>query len=227
MLLTLPDGNILQEDNILQNIFAGDRRYPLSTIALYDHTIGNLHNAVRQIDVLSLCALNAFSFHRAADTMGNIWNQRYFIEDQIANITIEPFQVYWARMQEDQIQGQIGIISNCLENIEAAVDGLGPVGTSKLAHRLRPNIIPLYDSVINKRWFHFNQMDPWNDYLNAVFFGQNLDANFQGICNPANLNCLQNVRGQIGNHFINLSLLRIWDIVLWWVAQNGFPGQLQ
>lgn len=194
MHLYLPGG---EKYSITESI-ALINKYSRATIALYDFSNKGPHDELEDIDILSLNALNAFNNRSAGTVMANIWYHCTEIEEQITSITKENFY----QLSEQNLYEEIDRISYALYQVESLVNGLGPVGASKLLHRLRPNIIPLWDNEVDK-WYEYLENDNWRTYLNEVF-DLIRDAN--------NLMVLKEIRKRVN---LNIHLLRIWDIILW------------
>lgn len=86
--------------------------------------------------------------------------------------------------------------------------GVGPTTASKIMARKRPNLIPIYDSVIADLVGMPNSAEQWMLWF-AAFHGENGKSFTQK---------LRNIRKASGQE--HLSLLRVLDIVLWMEGQD-------
>lgn len=167
-----------------------------TAIALYDLTNPGPHDEISEIDVLSLYALNAFGPRPRFDPIDYMWDFRENIPPLIRPVT----KTLVEELSKEEYDEQIEMLSYALRRVEE-VKYFGEVSTSKLIHRLRPNIMPIADSKVRK-WFG-RSFDKWETYLQAVYYY---------VTEENTLECLLTVQKALP---IRLPILRIWDIILW------------
>jgi hypothetical protein len=170
---------------------------------LYDRTNPGPHDDVSAIDVLALNALNAF--RKAPMTpMTSLWVNRGSIAETASAITSTDY----ARLSDAELESELPKVSAALGTIRSC-EGVGDVGAAKLLHRLRPNIVPVYDNRIWHSWYADTRLDPsWKTWLRRVY---------SEVRTPQNRECLARLQGSLD---VPLPTLRIWDIILWQRSLN-------
>ncbi|MFO8072040.1 MAG: DUF6308 family protein [Polyangia bacterium] len=160
---------------------------------LYDLTNDGPHDDLRPIDLLSLNALNAFAGSSPMTAMENLWKERGKVEAMVSKVTKEPLDELSATDLAD------GTRRLC-EAIEAvtAIKLWGDTRASKLMHRLRPNICPIWDDRVGTKWYA--SRSKWTDFVEAVH---------ENVLGP-NREDLQRLAEKC-----RVPLLRAWDILLW------------
>jgi hypothetical protein len=194
MILTLPNGRTLSFEQV-KNTIATYRRECPAVIDLYDRTNEGPHDEVTAVDLLSLNALNAFR-GPPMTPMTEAWVNRSEIVPLLKKVAKEPVEVLNNEALERESLSLRRVLS-CVENSL----GLGYVPTTKLVHRLRPGLTPIYDSK-TKAWYR-GIPGTWHPWLLMVY---------KHVLAPANKEVLKAVQRDLD---VNLSLLRIWDIILW------------
>ena len=199
--IALPAGETLSFESArrrVANYLRPEREGPASD--LYDGTnAAGPHDEVDAVDLLALNALNAFAGGGAMTHMAALWKKRSEVGACIRPVTKTPFQ----EIPPEQLDGEVQILANALKDIdELGIGGWGGGGTrvAKLVHRLRPNIMPLYDVLVGE-WFTKDELKTWESYLKAVY------------------GCLKGKETKEGlvilSRRFELPPLRIWDILLW------------
>lgn len=198
--LCLPDSSRITRNNAVSivNDYLKDGQ---SAIDLYDKTIiYPYHNEINEIDILSLNALNAFSGVPAMTAMDSIWKKKTAIEEFVKCVPAEGLEYY-----RDNLDPIVKPLTDVLLEINK-VPHWGYPGTraTKLLHRLRPNIMPIWDKWIGT-WYK-GKDNEWDIFLNET-------------CKDIlkNIECLKAVKSMCFNK-VDISILRVWDIILW---QNG------
>ena len=191
--VTLPDGKVLSVVEATDRV----KQYNPAVFDLYDRPSSGPHDELLAIDVLSLNALNAFGPGAPMTAMTAVWEKRDDINELAAGITKKNLELLTA----SEIDEALPRLDEALEYIDA-VRGFGYTSTSKLLHRLRPNITPIWDSRI-QNWYHNYARDKtWTPWLRQVF---------QDVLK--NRHCLETIRADLRLDF--LPIVRIWDILLW------------
>jgi hypothetical protein len=130
--------------------------------------------------------------------MTNAWQKRHEIELPLRGITKAAL--------EELALPQLRLQAKLLDVAVCAIDDVGGFGftsSSKLLHRFRPNITPIWDGKIANWYPNAKPNEPWEQWFNTVF---------DQVLSPENQACLKAVGEQLGP---KVSLLRIWDMILW------------
>ena len=169
-----------------------------AAVDLYDGTNTGPHNEIRQVDLLALNALNAYVGTAPMTPMEALWKRAKLVQPLVAVITPQKFE----ELSEAEVEAQVPKIYAALAEIERT-NGFGGGGTraAKLLHRLRPNIVPIWDALIGE-WYG-GSTQPWPDYLRAVY---------RSVREGENLEFLKSVSVPLP---YEIWTLRRWDILLW------------
>jgi len=201
----LPDGRRLPYTDVQATVEQYRTAYP-AVLDLFDQTNPGPHDEIMAIDLLALNALNAFG--GPIRPMTSMWQQRQEIVQNIPEITTAPLE----NLTEQQIECALPTIDKVIKQIDS-VRGFGDTATSKLFHRLRPNVGAIWDSRV-EGWYpptgSRGGPGSWIPWLRTVY---------SQVREPESRECLQAVQRSLD---VPLSLLRIWDIVLWQL--NPTPG---
>lgn len=169
-------------------------------VYFYDGTNSGPHNELEIVDLLALNALNAYAGAQPAEVMSNQWAQKDKIDLLIPAITTQNV----ADLEEHVVEREKKKIQRLLNKIEEArLWGGAGTRTAKLAHRLRPNIIPLWDSFVGE-WYSGPQQE-WPSYLD--------DSLADIVRNNKELKKLATL--VLEETAVRISIVRVWDIVLW------------
>jgi hypothetical protein len=201
--LTLPNGVELTGSQAFETASAYRRDNP-AVIDLYDLTNTGPHDELRPIDVLSLNALNSFGQRSPAGPMTNLWVARSSISEVIRPIS----NADHSELGEPELAAQIPLIDRALLRIDAERN-VGDVTASKLLHRMRPGLVPIYDS--QTRVFYRRDLPndvKWPPYLACIF---------SWLRRTDNAACLKEIQAAFNPR---LSTVRIWDIILWQFSWN-------
>jgi hypothetical protein len=106
-------------------------------------------------------------------------------------------------LSDDELDVEAERVGAALAFIDR-IKGYGDTATAKFFHRLRPNLGPLWDGRVG-RWYGRCDWTPWVRRVYAE------------VREPGTLRCLLAVRAQ---ECPQLSLLRIWDLLLWQWAEE-------
>jgi hypothetical protein len=169
-----------------------------AAIDLYDGTNTGPHNEIRPVDLLALNALNAYVGTAPMTPMEALWKRAKMVQPLVAAITLRKFE----ELSQAEVKREVPKISAALAEIEKTT-GFGGGGTraAKLLHRLRPNIVPLWDALIGE-WYGGSTQE-WPDYLHAVY---------QSLWDGENLEFLKSLSIPLP---YEIWTLRRWDILLW------------
>jgi Family of unknown function (DUF6308) len=115
--------------------------------------------------------------------MTELWVKRGSVEAAIVPVT----KVAVERLSELDVETQVTAVSAALCVIDE-VRGFGSTATTKLLHRLRPNIVPIWDQWV-KAWYPGADCQrSWSAWLRQVY------AN---VREPENLACLFTARASL------------------------------
>jgi hypothetical protein len=207
MPLTLPNRNVLTENQVRDRLSAYQDDCP-AVLALYDVTNPGPHDELLPSDLLSINALNAFGRHVFPMTpMTAAWVQRRDIQALITPITRRDFE----QLTPAEIESELPLLRDALNRI-AHVKGFGDMAASKLLHRLRPNIAPIWGSWVGEWYPESEYKDSWVLWLRRVY---------ADILASENRACLELVRQELPRR---LPLQRIWDILLWQLGAHATPA---
>lgn len=189
IVITEPQAGGLVRDYMTENPAVTD---------LYDRTILRPHDEVEPVDVLALNALCAYDGSSPMTRMTRIWQSRARISSLIRPVTTEDL----ISMQHGALDGTAAVLAKALDQAQT-IPELGGSGTrvAKLFHRLRPNIMPIWDKRVGARYGGVEE--PWKEFIAAVHSHVREHA--------ASLLVLSNE--------FNLPVLRIWDIILWQIGR--------
>jgi hypothetical protein len=224
--LTLPsaknlsDAETLPFDDALRALVAYDEENP-AALALYDGTNTGPHNEVTKLDVLSINALNASPW--PATAMTDLWGRRGEISSAVSAVTREDI----GALPDEELGEQLHRVADALIVAQGGKNSEAYAKAAKLLHRLRPNIVPLYD---NEVWGVYAnaglENDPtWHAWLRQVY---------SDVRSPRNAECLAALRDEFSTRLSALpdksharpTVLRIWDIILWRKARSHpWPGR--
>lgn len=194
-ILSLPNGDLLSTADVREILGAYMRECP-AVLDLYDGTNLGPHDELLPIDVLAVNALNAFGPRAMPMTpMTAVWVRRHAIESRVGPIT----RLEIERLSQAEIEGALPLVVDALVEIDD-VRGFGSTATTKLLHRLRPNITPIWDTRVEK-WYPEEAKQDWTPWLRRVLSDV-----------VANRACLEAERDRLP---YRLPLVRVWDIVLW------------
>ncbi len=196
-LIRLPDGTLRTASDLLVNVVERYLREQHAVVPLYDLTNVGPHDDVEAVDLLALNALNAFIGRPPMTPMTAMWASRATIPPLVTLVSKEGV--------EHLSEGDLPLEAAKLEKVIRAVEvvkGFGSTRTAKLIHRLRPNLMPIWDIEVGK-WYNGYYQLPWKDWLLRVY---------QDVREPDTLQGLKWIQGQLPD---SLSLLRVWDILLW------------
>src|SRR6266545_3090526 len=193
-MLTLPDGSNLTLDEVLETVDAYSKNWPC-VFDLYDSPDSGPHDDLRPIDLLSLNALNGWGNGQPMDAMTNAWLERDRISRAVAVVCITPLE----QLTDAEAEAEVPKIAAAIEAIDD-VKGFGPTTAAKLFHRLRPNLGPIWDRRM-KKWY--DPKEAWVPWVRRVY---------SQVREPQTLRCLLTARKHLR---CPLSVLRVWDVVLW------------
>ncbi len=165
---------------------------------LYDGTNKRPHDNILEVDLLALNALNAFVGAAPMTPMEALWKNRTAIQRLVAKITTTPVE----DLSDMMVEAELPKVVAALKEIEKT-KWFGGAGTraAKLLHRLRPNIVPIWDALVGE-WYR-GASQPWREYLRAVY---------EDVRRPENRRFLKSLRLPTSG---KVSILRLWDILLW------------
>lgn len=169
-----------------------------AVLDLYDGTNAGPHDDILPVDLLALNALNAYIGTAPMTPMEALWKRAPSIHPYVAAITTREIQ----DLSDSDVKAEIPKIVAALQEIDRT-DGYGGGGTrtAKVLHRLRPNVVPIWDALVGE-WYH-GSTQPWDKYLQDVF---------RDVRRPENLMFLKSI--PIPSRY-GLGILRRWDILLW------------
>jgi hypothetical protein len=196
MVIKLPNGESVSTEEAVvavKNYQAGNYS---AAFDLYDRPCSGPHDELLAIDILSLNALNVFRGRGPMTPMAALWEKRGEINKIIAGITKRKLEL----STEAEIDDELPRLEEALEFIDS-VHYCGETVASKLLHRLRPNIAPIWDVKV-KKWYSRFERKTWVSRLKEVF---------KDVLE--NRNCLEMVRAD--TCLQELPILRIWDVLLW------------
>jgi Family of unknown function (DUF6308) len=198
MPLTLPNLDVLPDDEVREALAAYHTDCP-AVLALYDATNPGPHDELLPIDILAVNALNAFGARVPPMTpMTAAWERRQAIGIRAAAITRTDLE----QLSAVEIETQLPLLRDALIEIDE-VRGFGSTASTKLLHRLRPNIAPIWDSRVADWYPEAEYQDQWVPWLRRVF---------SDVLAPENRACLELARQELPQR---LPLQRVWDILLW------------
>ena len=197
MQLKLPNSRVLSVEDVLVTISSYRKECP-AVIDLFDCTIGGPHDDITPLDVLSVNALNGYE-SSPMNPMTDLWVNRELVTDSVRPITMKGIE----ELTDQEVNSEIRKVADALKVIDKVKGkGLGWVSSAKFFHRLRPNVGAIWDSHV-KGWYGSSTWEVW---LRRVY---------SDVRENGNRRCLLDIQQKLD---IRLSLLRIWDIVLWQLA---------
>lgn len=186
---------------------------PLYTGSRFETFAGGGLASANRINADDLIAVSMLGVHVPAQaSLGILGNLSEKIERLLyrlpANVTFEEL----TKGEFDQLLGK-GSPGEELWNLLRQKGDRWKVGqttASKILARKRPNLIPIYDSVVAREAGMDDSTDQWDRWFDA-FHGDDAAKLIKRLCD---------LRETAGQH--HLSLLRVLDIVLW---MNGARGE--
>src|SRR5438132_6404096 len=138
-MLTLPDKTSLP---VADCIAVANRyiKYGSGIIPFYDGTNTGPHDLLAPTDVMSLVALNPWRGN-PFDKITIIWENRARVEEAAKTLTKRPIEML-ATVERQEL---LWPAHNALYRVREEIPYVGDVIATKLLHRLRPNIIPIWD----------------------------------------------------------------------------------
>ena len=164
---------------------------------LYDCTNEGPHDEVSPLDLLSLNALNAFAGTSPMTVMDLLWQRKAKVSEAIKHVTMEDVRF----LSEAQRAREVDHLVSSIE-VVMGFKQWGDTRASKLIHRLRPNIAPIWDTLVGK-WYSDHK--GWPEFITAV----------HGDVLGDNQPMLENLERKHG-----ILPLRPWDIILWKEGQS-------
>lgn len=200
MRFQLPDGRLLSQAEVAGTIADYRQQYP-AVLDLYDLPQGGPHDRISALDILAINALNGFGPRPPMTPMTELWLNRQSVESAVAPITSAPLE----SLSDSELAREAQTLAHALHTV-GQIRGFGDTSSSKLIHRLRPNIAPIWDERVG-RWY--GTSGGWLPWLERVY---------SQVRAPDNLSCLLKVRDALD---VQLPILRLWDIVLWQLAPDN------
>lgn len=193
-MLTLPTGEQITSREVRVTVEEYAAQFPC-VFDLFDFPNGGPHDEVLAVDLLALNALNAWGSGQPMTAMTNAWLARDEIKEVIIPISNQPLE----EMSQADVVSQVDKVGIALDTIDA-IKGFGNTATAKFFHRLRPNLGPIWDKWIGG-WYE--DCPTWSGWVAKVY---------AHVREPETCRCLIEARTHIKRP---LSLLRVWDIILW------------
>lgn len=179
--------------------------YPQAIVHLYDGLHPGPHDPIQPCDVTSLAALNVY-VGGGATAMAHLWSARQHIEALVQQVPHTPLQLL-APAGRATVVAQLNAVLMHM----GGIPGWGGTGVlaTKLLHRLRPNVAPIWDRFAGEEWFdqHTNDAD-WVPWLTAVHDEILREENRSELEHMSTVVC----PALFG---VELSIVRVWDIILW------------
>ncbi len=198
-ILTLPNGMQRPLEAVVAGVDKYAHDYP-AVFDLYDYPDGGPHDTVLPIDVLAPNALNAWGKGQPMSAMTEAWKVRDDIARVVAPISKQPLE----HLSNSEVAAEVEKVAAALTRINQ-IWGYGEVTTPKFLHRLRPNLVPIWDKWVEK-WY--GDCGGWATWVQRVY---------SEVREPDTQRCL--IAGQARTN-PPLSLLRVWDLLLWqWAAE--------
>jgi len=97
------------------------------------------------------------------------------------------------------------------------LDGWGPTSAAQLTHRFRPGLAPLWATFVN-RYYSMTVDTPWNSYYRVAM--EYIARNADGL-----LAVLESALDSFPQR--RISIVRLWDIILWVRVRNGLGPRLK
>ncbi len=201
----MPNRLIISDSRVRDVLAAYHREFP-AVLDLFDGTNPGPHDELLPIDVLAVNALNAFGARTAPMTpMTEAWIRRDAIARRVASITRNSIEVL---AQADR-ESQLAPITDALIEIDN-IPGFGETATTKLLHRLRPNVVPIWDSRVQQWYPEPEYVRSWTNWLRRVY---------GDVLGDENRACLEGAKSVLR---VCVSILRVWDILLWQIGGEVF-----
>ncbi|HEX4792373.1 MAG TPA: DUF6308 family protein [Humisphaera sp.] len=194
--LTLPDGTTRSIPEV-RAIIDDYRTIAPAVFDLYDLPNGGPHDEVLAIDLLAPNALNTWGAGQPMSAMTEAWRRR----DEIADVVRPVSKSSLEDLDDAQLTLEVQKVGDALDVIDS-IRGFGSTASAKLFHRLRPNLGPIWDNRV-AGWYATSVKEPWVPWVKRVY---------DQVRAPGTLSCLLAMRAHVGR---TLSVLRIWDIILW------------
>lgn len=196
MRLNLPNGKSLSTEDAIRAVKDYQSGNYSAAFDLYDRPCSGPHDELLPIDILSLNALNAFRGRGPMTPMAGLWEKRGEVSRLVACITKRKLEL----LTQLEIDDELPRLEEALDSIDD-VYCCGETVASKLLHRLRPNIAPIWDLRV-KKWYVRFERETWERWLREVF--KDVLVNLNALEAVREDTCLQ-----------DLPILRIWDVLLW------------
>lgn len=193
-MLILPNGKRLSDEAVFVAIDEYARNSG-SVFDLYDEPSGGVHDEVLPIDILAPNALNAWGRGQPMSGMSEAWKRREHIAAVVRRISSTPIE----DLADSHLHEQAARVASAIELI-LKIPYYGWTTATKLLHRLRPNLAPIWDSRVGE-WY--DDGEGWAPWVQRIY-GQ--------VREPGTLSCLMAARERLQRP---LTLLRVWDILLW------------
>jgi len=198
-MLKLPDGRRLTRHEVVGRVHEYATTWPC-VFDLYDRPDGGPHDELLPIDLLALNALNGWGGGQPMTAMSEAWVKREEIAATVRAISSDPLEV----IDEERLDGEAALVATAYKVI-GGVYGFGDTTASKLLHRLRPNLAPIWDKRVGQ-WY--DAKEDWGPWARRIY---------RHVREPGTVACLLAAREQLG---CQLSLLRIWDVLLWQLSDR-------
>jgi hypothetical protein len=200
--IRLPDGTTLSVDDASATLDDYWTRDAPAVWDLYDNLVPGPKNAITEVDVLAINALNAFSRGAPMTGMTSLWSSqatRDAVEAGLKPITTQPLETLGDAERKAAAQR----LDTVTTLVERECRGIGPVSASKLIHRTRPALATIWDKRVG-RFYDASKQDwapfhlrVWDDILASA---AGLRAAIQRSVHDT------------------VSLVRAWDVLLWMKA---------
>jgi hypothetical protein len=197
--LVLPDATTLSRAEALAVLDCYARTWP-AVFDLYDLPSAGPHDEVLPIDVLAPNALNAWGNGQPMTAMTNAWAERHRIAEVVRPISTRPLE-HLTDVEADVEADKVGVALDFIDSIR----GYGNTTAPKFLHRLRPNLGPIWD---DKIYSWYGKSGPWTAWVKRVY---------AHVREPDTQGCLIAARAHLGKE---LSLLRLWDMLLWQLRKD-------
>lgn len=190
-MLILPNGKRISQAAVLKAVDI----YEPAVFRLYDLPDYGPHDEVKPVDLLSLNALNVWGSGQPMTAMASAWNSRKKIARMVAPVSRKPLE----QLSDRQLDEEAKKVEAAIEAIDA-IRGFGWTASTKLFHRMRPNLGPIWDRRV-RVWYDV-KVD-WATWVKQVY---------RDVLRPGTNACLVAARSRLG---VRISLLRVWDVLLW------------
>lgn len=200
--LVLPAGEELTLAQVRGLVADYSRDCP-AVFDLYDRSNLGPHDDLLPIDLLAVNALNAFGPAQPMTPMTVAWQSRDAITSVVAAITRRELKTLTAA----ELAAAADTVSDALVVIDG-LHGFGSTASTKLLHRLRPNVTPIWDTKVG-HLYPDRAYDDWRVWVRRVY---------ADVLAEPNRTCLEWVRAELPGF---PPILRVWDVVLWQYVAAG------